>query len=164
MTWVDFIIIGAIFLSCIISLVRGFVREALSLTGWIVSFIIAWRLHGSFSTFFEHSIQNLNLRLIVAFFILFAISMVMFTIVNFFAGKVVQRTGLTGADRVIGVLFGFLRGVVLVSALVALGGLTQLPKTETWHHSFLLTRFQAVAVWLTGFLPADVAKNFVFNG
>jgi membrane protein required for colicin V production len=162
MTWIDFAIIGVIFISCFISLIRGFVREALSLTGWIVSFIIAWRLHGSFSTFFDNSIHNINLRLIVAFFILFALSMVMFTVVNFFAGKLVQRTGLSGADRVIGVLFGFLRGVVLVSALVALAGLTQLPRTATWHDSYLIFKFQAIAVWLTGFLPADVAKNFNF--
>jgi len=162
MTWIDFVIIGVIFISCFISLIRGFVREALSLTGWIVSFLIAWRLHGSFSTFLHDSISNLNLRLIVAFFTLFTVSMVMFAIVNFFAGKLVQRTGLSGADRAIGVLFGFLRGIVLVSALVALAGLTQIPKTEVWQHSYLVVKFQAVAIWLTGFLPADVAKNFVF--
>lgn len=162
MTWIDFVIIGVIFLSCVISLIRGFVREALSLTGWIVSFLIAWRLHGSFSTFFQNTIENLNLRLIVAFFILFALSMVVFAIINFFAGKVVQRTGLSGADRAIGILFGFLRGIVLVSAFVALAGLTQMPKTAIWHDSYLITKFQAVAVWLTGFLPPDVAKNFTF--
>ena len=67
MTWIDFVIIGVIFISCFISLIRGFVREALSLTGWIVSFLIAWRLHGSFSTILHDSISNLNLRLIVAF-------------------------------------------------------------------------------------------------
>lgn len=162
MTWIDFVIIGVIFISCIISLIRGFVREALSLTGWVVSFLIAWRLHASFSTFLDSSIDNLNLRLIVAFFTLFTLSLVMFTVVNFFAGKIVQRTGLSGADRVIGVLFGFLRGIVLVSALVALAGLTQIPKTEVWQHSYLVIKFQAIAIWLTGFLPGDVAKNFVF--
>jgi membrane protein required for colicin V production len=162
MTWIDFVIIGVIFISCFISLIRGFVREALSLTGWVVSFLIAWRLHGSFSTFLQDSISNLNLRLIVAFFTLFTLSMVMFTVVNFFAGKVVQRTGLSGADRAIGVLFGFLRGVVLISALVALAGLTQIPKSDVWQHSYLVIKFQAIAIWLTGFLPHDVAKNFVF--
>jgi membrane protein required for colicin V production len=162
MTWIDFVIIGVIFISCFISLIRGFVREALSLTGWIVSFLIAWRLHGSFSTFLQGSISNLNLRLIVAFFTLFAMSMVVFAVINFFASKLVQRTGLSGADRAIGVLFGFLRGVVLVSALVALAGLTQIPKTEVWQHSYLVIKFQAVAIWLTSLLPANVAKNFVF--
>ncbi|MBI1425327.1 MAG: CvpA family protein [Gammaproteobacteria bacterium] len=162
MTWIDFVIIGVIFISCFISLIRGFVREALSLTAWIVSFVIAWRLHGSFSTFLQGSIENLNLRLIVAFFTLFTLSMVMFAVVNFFACKIVQRTGLSGADRAIGILFGFLRGVVLVSALVALAGLTQIPKAEVWQHSYLVGKFQAVAIWLTGFLPGDVARNFVF--
>lgn len=162
MSWIDFVIIGVIFISCVISLVRGFVREALSLTGWVVSFLIAWRLHGSFSTLLHSVISNLNLRLIVAFFVLFTLSMVMFAIFNFFAGKIVQRTGLSGADRAIGVLFGFLRGVVLVSALVALAGLTQIPKTVIWQHSYLVFKFQAIAIWLTGFLSPEVAKSFVF--
>ena len=162
MTWLDFAIIGVIFISCFISLIRGFVREALSLTGWVVSFMVAWRWHGNLSTFFQNSISSLNLRLIVAFFILFALSMVIFTIINFFAGKLVQRTGLSGADRAIGMLFGLLRGIVLVSALVALAGLTQIPRTAIWHESYLLIKFQAIAMWLTSLLPYDVAKNFVF--
>lgn len=162
MTWIDFVIIGVIIISCFIGFIRGFVREALSLTAWVVSFLIACRLHGSFSTFLDSAISNLSLRLILAFFILFTISMVMFTIVNFFAGKIVQRTGLSGADRAIGVLFGFLRGIVVVSAVVALAGMMHLQKSELWHHSYLLIKFQAIAIWLTGFLPPDVARNFVF--
>jgi len=162
MTWIDFVIIGVIFISCFISLIRGFVREALSLASWIISFLIAWNLHGGFARFFQTSIESTNLRLIVAFFILFVLSLVMFTVVNFFAGKMVQRTGLTGVDRVIGVIFGFMRGILLITALVALAGLTHLPRTQFWTDSLFLVQFQAVAVWLTGFLPADVAKNFAF--
>ena len=162
MSWIDFVIIGVVFISCFISLIRGFVREALSLASWVFSFLIAWNLHGGFARFFQTSIESVNLRLIVAFFILFVLSLVMFAVVNFFAGKMVQRTGLTGVDRVIGVIFGFMRGVLLVTAVVALGGLTHLPKTQLWTDSALLVQFQAVAIWLTGFLPAEVAKNFAF--
>lgn len=162
MTWIDFVIIGIVFISCAISVIRGFVREALSLASWIVSFLIAWHLHGGFATFFQSSIEHPNLRLIVAFFVLFVMSLIAFTVVNYFAGKLVERTGLSGADRVIGVLFGFLRGFLIVTALVALAGLTHLPQTQLWHDSALLANVQAVAIWLTGLLPDDIAKNFVF--
>ena len=162
MTWIDFVIIGIVFVSCFISVIRGFVREALSLASWIVSFLIAWNLHGSFAVFFRESIEHQNLRLIVAFFVLFVMSLIVFTIVNFFAGKLVERTGLTGADRVIGVIFGFFRGILIVTGLVALAGLTHLPQSELWHESLLLANIQAVAIWLTGLLPDDIAKNFVF--
>lgn len=162
MTWIDFVVIGIVFVSCFISVMRGFVREALSLASWVVSFLIAWHLHGAFSAFFRQSIEHQNLRLIVAFFVLFVMSLIVFTIVNFFAGKLVERTGLTGADRVIGVIFGFFRGILIVTGLVALAGLTHLPQTALWHESLLLTNIQAVAIWLTGLLPSDIAKNFVF--
>ncbi len=162
MTWIDFVIIGIVFVSCIISVIRGFVREAISLASWVVSFLIAWNLHGSFATFFNSSIEHQNLRLIVAFFVLFVMSLIVFTIISFFAGKLVERTGLTGADRVIGVIFGFSRGILIVTGLVALAGLTQLPRSELWRDSLLLANVQAVAIWLTGLLPPDIAKNFVF--
>lgn len=162
MTWIDFVIIGVVLISCFISLIRGFVREAVSLASWVISFLIAWNLHGSFAGFFQTSIESNNLRLIVAFFILFVLSLIMFAVINFFASKMVQRTGLTGVDRTIGVIFGFLRGILLVTALVALAGLTHLPRSQLWHDSVFLVQFQAVAIWLTGLLPAEVAKNFVF--
>lgn len=162
MSWIDFVIVGVVFVSCFISLIRGFVREALSLASWVISFLLAWNLHSSFASFFQTSIDTSNLRLIVAFFTLFILSLVMFTVVNYFASKMVQRTGLTGVDRVIGVIFGFLRGVLLITAMVALAGLTHLPSTPQWKASVFLGQFQSIAVWLTGLLPAEVAKNFAF--
>jgi membrane protein required for colicin V production len=110
----------------------------------------------------ESTIENNNLRLIVAFFVLFVLSLVAFTLVIFFAGKLVEKTGLTGADRVIGVFFGVARGVLIVTALVALAGYTQLPQADVWRDSLLVSYFQPVAVWLIDFLPAEYTKNFMF--
>jgi membrane protein required for colicin V production len=162
MTGIDFAIIGIIFISCIISVLRGFVREALSLASWVISFILAWELHSAFAGLMESTIENNNLRLIVAFFVLFVLSLVAFTLVIFFAGKLVEKTGLTGADRVIGVFFGVARGVLIVTALVALAGYTQLPQADVWKDSLLVSYFQPIAVWLIDFLPAEYTKNFMF--
>jgi len=162
LNWIDFAIIGIVIVSCVISVMRGFVREALSLAGWVVSFLIAWHLHSAFARFFQGAIEHQNLRMIVAFFVLFVLCLVAFTVLNYFAGKLVQSSGLSGADRLIGVVFGFFRGVLIITGLVALAGLSQLPQTEWWRDSVLLGNLQAVAVWLTGLLPDDVAKNFVF--
>jgi len=162
MTWIDFAIIGIVFISSLISVLRGFVREALSLASWVVSFIIAWELHGTFARLLESMLEHGNIRLLVAFFILFVLSLVAFTLVIFFANKVVQRTGLTGADRVIGVFFGALRGILIVTTVVALAGYTQFPRSEVWNDSLLVSFFQPVAVWLIDLLPAEYTKNFRF--
>ena len=162
MTGIDFAILGIVFISCIISVLRGFVREALSLTSCVISFIIAWELHATFAGLLESAIEHNNLRLIVAFFVLFILSLVVFTLVIFFATKMVERTGLTGADRVIGVFFGAARGLLIVTVLVALAGYTQMPRADVWRESVLLVYFQPVAIWLIDFLPAEYTKNFMF--
>lgn len=162
MTGIDFAILGVVLISCVISVLRGFVREALSLTSWVISFIIAWELHATFAGLLESAIEHNNLRLIVAFFVLFILSLVVFTLVIFFATKMVERTGLTGADRVIGVFFGAARGLLIVTVLVALAGYTQMPRADVWRESVLLVYFQPVAIWLIDFLPAEYTKNFMF--
>jgi membrane protein required for colicin V production len=75
---------------------------------------------------------------------------------------VVEKTGLTGADRVIGVFFGLLRGFLIVTVLVALAGYTQLPKSDIWDDSLLVEFFQPFAVWLIDLLPDKYTKNFMF--
>ena len=162
MTGIDFAILGIVLISCVISVLRGFVREALSLASWVISFVIAWELHSAFAGLLESAIEHNNLRLIVAFFVLFILSLVVFTLVIFFATKVVERTGLTGADRVIGVFFGAARGFLIVTVLVALAGYTQLPRADVWRESLLIVYFQPIAVWLIDFLPAEYTKNFMF--
>jgi len=162
MTGIDFAIVGIVLISCVISVLRGFVREALSLASWVISFIIAWELHSAFAGLMESAIEYNNLRLIVAFFVLFVLSLVAFSLVIFFASKLVERTGLTGADRVIGVFFGAARGFLIVTVLIALAGYTQLPKAEMWQDALLVDYFQPVAVWLIELLPAEYTKNFMF--
>lgn len=163
MTWIDLFIIGIVVVSALISVMRGFVKEALSLAAWVAAFVIAWRFNGGMVSFLQGFIANKNLQFVVGFFFLFVLTLLMFALVTYFASKLIQRTGLTGTDRAIGVLFGFARGLVLVTALVALAGLTTLPKSAAWQDSLLTSRFQYVAIWLTGFLPDDVAKNFIFK-
>lgn len=123
MIWVDYIIIGVIGLSALISLIRGFVREALSLAVWVLAFFVAW-------TFFRELAQHLtwfslpSVRLGVALAILFLTTLLVGGLVNYLVGQLVDKTGLTGTDRLIGMLFGAARGVLLVTLLILLAGLT----------------------------------------
>jgi membrane protein required for colicin V production len=99
-------------------------------------------------------------RLITAFASLFILSLMVSALINMFAVKLVQRTGLTRMDRFLGLIFGFMRGVVLVSILVLLAGLTALPQESWWDSSFFLFRFQAIAEWVREFLPDGMASSF----
>lgn len=160
MVFADFLVLLIIILSVIISLMRGFVKEAFSLAGWLVSLWIAMSFSSGMAELFGDTITDLTLRLLAAFVLLFVMSLVIFAIINFFAVQMVQRTGMTEIDRTIGAVFGFLRGIVLVTVIVMLLGLTTMPKESWWDDSFFLFRFEAVATWLKDLLPDEIARYF----
>ena len=163
MVWVDYAILIIVFLSAIISIMRGFVREAMSLVGLIAAFWIALSFHQYMGNLLADYIQDPALRLIAAFALLFVVTMVMAAIVNNLVAKLVEKSGLTGTDRVLGVLFGIARGGVIIAILVLMAGLTPLPSDPWWKESIFIIHFQAMAIWLRDFLPPDIAANFQYG-
>ena len=163
MNWLDIVILVIIALSAGLSLMRGFVREALSLLAWVVAIWVAISFSHQLSTLMEDMIASPTARLAVAFSILFVVTLIAGSMANYLAGQFVKKTGLTGTDRMLGVVFGVVRGIVVVAILVLLAGLTQSIPAETWwKQSMLMTHFQDVAIWIRGFLPEDVAKNIIY--
>ncbi|MDH5600958.1 MAG: CvpA family protein [Gammaproteobacteria bacterium] len=158
----DLIVLSIIILSVVVSLMRGFVKEAMSLTGWLVALWIAMTFSSGMAEIFGSSIKDPTLRLLAAFVTLFILSLIVGSIINFFAGQLVQRAGLTGIDRTIGAVFGLLRGVLLVTIIVMLLGLTTLPKESWWDDSFFLFRFEVIATWLKDLLPDDISRYFKY--
>lgn len=158
----DLIVLGVIFISVVISLMRGFVKEALSLTGWLASLWVAMSFSSGMAELFGSFINDPTLRLLAAFISLLILSLIAGAIINFFATQFVQRVGLTGIDRTIGSVFGFLRGILLVTIIVMLLGLTTLPKESWWNESIFLFRFEVIATWLTDLLPSEIARYFKF--
>jgi membrane protein required for colicin V production len=99
---------------------------------------------------------------ITAFAILFVCVLLLGAIVNFLAGKLVDRTGLTATDKLLGIVFGVARGGVIVAILVLLAGLTPLPQDPWWQDSQLIGYFQELAMWLRNYLPSEIADNISY--
>lgn len=160
MVWVDYLIPAVIVTSAVFSLMRGFVREALSLIGWIAAFWIALRFSNSLAELFLVSISVPSLRMVVAFTILFILTLILSALINHLAGDLVQKTGLTNTDRMIGVIFGVARGGVVVSMLVLLAGLTTIPQDPWWEESVLIGHFQEFAIYLRTNVAPDIQHYF----
>ncbi|VAX09003.1 Colicin V production protein [hydrothermal vent metagenome] len=160
MIWVDYIIIGIIALSALISLVRGFMREALSLMAWVLAFWVSWTFFRELAVYLESSITVPSVRFGVSFILLMIVTLVIGGLVNYLVGQLVEKTGLTGTDRMIGMFFGAARGALLVGIAVLLAGLTAMPADPWWHQSVLTSYFQDLAIWLRGLLPPDIADKF----
>lgn len=157
MIWIDFAIIGLVFISLIIGLSRGFIKEAFSLVIWILAIWVGLCFSREFSRFLEQSISYPSARIAASFAILFVMTLVLGGMISFLLGVLVDKTGLTGTDRFAGMIFGIARGMVVVAVIIMLAGLTPLPEDSWWKESKLIPPFQSLAIWLRGHIPSGVA-------
>ena len=160
--WIDVVILALIALSAILSLFRGFVREAVALATWLIALWVAMVFYEDLATMLSQWIQVPSAQKITAFAILFICVLLLGAIVNYLAGKLVDKTGLTGTDKLLGTVFGVARGGVIVAILVLLAGLTPLPQDPWWQESQFLGYFQELAMWLRSYLPDEIADNISY--
>ncbi|MCG5500408.1 CvpA family protein [Ectothiorhodospira lacustris] len=164
MIWIDFVILGIVAVSTVISLFRGFVKEAISLATWILAFWVSLAYSGVLAGHLPFGLEDPTLRLGIAFAILFIVTLLVGGIVNVLAGQMVKKTGLSGTDRSIGAVFGLARGGLIVAVVILLMGLTVIPQEPWWQESLLVPHFERIALWLRDYLPPDLASHFSFGG
>jgi membrane protein required for colicin V production len=80
------------------------------------------------------------------------------TLINKLASQLVKKSGLTGTDRMIGMIFGVLRGVLIVSVLVFLAGFTAMPQDPWWQESIFMDVFHEFALWLRQYVVPEITK------
>lgn len=154
MIWVDYAIIGIIVFSALVSLIRGFVREALSLVTWGCAFFVASHYYGYLAVYFTRFEDQL-VRNGIAIALLFVATLIVGAIVNYVIGSLVERTGLSGTDRVLGVCFGALRGILIVSAMLFfLDTFTGFSQSTDWQQSQLIPQFSGIIRWFFSYLQS----------
>ncbi|MGB0894876.1 MAG: CvpA family protein [Parashewanella sp.] len=159
MVWIDYAILGIVALSTIISLIRGFAKEAMSLVVWIGAFFIASQFYQDLAVHLTQ-MQDEFLRKGVAIAILFVTTLILGALLNYLLGQLVSKTGLSGTDRVLGLCFGGLRGALVVSAILFfLDAFTGAPNSTWWHASKLIPEFGVVIQWFFNYL--ETSSSFV---
>ena len=160
--WIDVVIISLVVLSAILSLFRGFVKEALALITWLVALWVAMAFYEELAAWLSQWIAVPSAQKVTAFALLFICVLLLGAMVNYLAGKLVDKTGLTGTDKILGVVFGIARGAVIVAILVLLAGLTPVPQDPWWQDSMFLGYFEEFAIWMRDFLPSEIANNITY--
>ncbi|GIU28123.1 bacteriocin production protein [Shewanella colwelliana] len=147
MVWIDYAIIAVIGVSTVISLLRGFVKEAMSLVVWFAAFFVASQFYQDLAIYLTQILDEM-LRNGVAIAILFVSTLIIGALVNYLIGQLVAKTGLSGTDRVLGLCFGALRGALVVSAILFfMDAFTGAPNTDWWRSSQLVPEFGVVIQW-----------------
>jgi membrane protein required for colicin V production len=159
MNAVDMVIIAVLALSVLVGLFRGLISEVLSLVTWAGAYLVA-RMYGPMvAEQLEHTIQTPMLRIAAGYGICFVAVLIVGALVRFMVRQMVIGTGLGGTDRMLGMMFGFARGVLLVALLVFLVDLTSFAREPTWRQSALVPQFDSIVVWLQQELPSHVLQR-----
>jgi membrane protein required for colicin V production len=134
----DYAVMAVIGLSALRGAWRGFIGEIFGLIGWIVAFLVACRYVERVVPWIPAHWPGGALTQWLIAFALIVIGVVLVAgVANALLGRLVQVSGLSGVDRSLGLMFGLVRGVVLVLILVVLGGLTELPQQDFWRNALL---------------------------
>jgi len=144
-TLVDWLIAATVLVSTLISLARGFVKEALSLTILIAAMVIS-RLYGAqVATLLVDYISVPSLRLTAAYVGLFACTMVIGGMVNYLIVQMIRMAGLGGTDRLLGMIFGFARGVLIIVVVIGVLGKFPFSEDSWWQNSIAIPHVLSAA-------------------
>lgn len=159
MTWLDALVAVVLISSIIISVIRGLVREILSVLGWIAAFVVANRFAENLAVMLPAAIPGVTVRLITAFAILFVGTLIIAALISAAIGMLLRASGLVLADRGLGGLFGLARGVLIILTAVILAGLTTLPHQPYWRESFSAPLAEQAVRSIKPLLPAAWAEH-----
>ncbi|AKS42405.1 CvpA family protein [Wenzhouxiangella marina] len=163
MNGADVAILAVGLISMLVSLFRGFVREAFSLLVWVAAGYLALRASGPLSVEMSPWISMPSVRLIAAFVGVFVVVLIVGGLCNYLLGKLVEGTGLSGTDRLLGALFGLLRGAAIVLVAVIIARFTPFPNDPWWQQSQLLPRFEHLAAWAVAQFPDSLQEQIRAN-
>ena len=161
--WVDYVILGVVALSVITGLFRGFIKELVALCVWILAIWLAYTYSPLLDPKLVPYIQDKTARIVVAFVVILLFTIIVGGICNAIFSFILKRTGLSGTDRVLGMVFGFVRGVFIVALVFAGFKMTAIPDKDYVSHSALYPRFEPLVDWIHGYMPDLMKQAKVFD-
>ena len=162
MTWFDYGVLIALALSVVVSLLRGFIRELVSLAGWVAAFLLAATFGGDAAKLMPESLGH-ALGGVIGFLAVFVGVLLIAGFVSLALSGVVQASKWTWTDRALGGAFGLLRGAIIVLAVVLVAGLTPLPREPFWRNAALSGPLETAALSLRPYFPEGLAQRIKYR-
>lgn len=156
---VDYVIIGVVLASALVGVVRGFFREAISITTWLVAIWVVYVFASPLAELFGDKVESPVVRLLIAGAALFIAVLLAGALVGYVMSMLVRSTGLSGTDRVLGMIFGSVRGVIILALLLVLAvGLLPVKQESWWSESRLIPYVEKAVLLLRDVLPPELGE------
>jgi membrane protein required for colicin V production len=163
MTIFDYVVLAIIGFSVFFSIMRGMVREVLSLAGWVLAFFVAKTYTLELAPLLPKAIPTETLQYLAAFVILFLATLLISALLSIALSQIFKTVGLGWLDSVLGGFFGILRGILIVGILVFLGGLTELPKEPAWRSAMFSAPLEAMVTSAYPWIPPAIVSHVKFE-
>ncbi|HRH14878.1 MAG TPA: CvpA family protein [Azonexus sp.] len=159
----DYVVGGIVALSLALGLWRGVVSELIALAAWVLAYITALEFGAPSGQLVFGGIADPAVRALAGCALVFVAVLVAMSLVRLAVRSMVKALGLTLSDRLLGMFFGLARGVAIVMALVAVGGLTAAPQQIWWKQAILAPPLETAVLAARPWLPEDLAKRIRFS-
>ena len=163
MNWPDYAILAVLAISVLVGGLRGFIKEVFSLLVWSAAFLVAYHFAGDVAILMEEAVTLPSARTAMGFTGLFIAVLLVGGLMNYLLGRLVETTGLSGTDRLLGGVFGAARGVVLIVAVLLVSGFTPIPADPWWKESLTIQRLMPLVSWAAEHLPESVVEQLDFE-
>ena len=162
MTWFDYAVLGTVGLSVLLAVFRGAVKEIAALAGWAAAVILSGLFAQDLVRWMPATLAP-TLRVVIAYLAIFLGVLLLSGLAGMLLAKLFRAAGLGFTDRVVGALFGLVRGMLIVFVGVMLAGLTSLPKEPFWRQAALSGPLETAVLAAKPALPKDLAQRIRYR-
>ena len=160
MTAVDYILVAVVVISVLFGAIRGFLRESVALLAWLVGLWVAWRYSPLLQPHLGGALAGTALQIWIARGVLLLAVIIVGWMIAGLLSYLVQLSGLTlGIDRMLGSVFGLVRGAVIAGFAVMLGQAAELQNESWWRGSLLMPAAEEMAGVLRSYV--ETSRNVV---
>jgi membrane protein required for colicin V production len=164
MTAFDYVVVAIVSASVLLGVWRGVVGEVIALVAWVLAFFAAkWWGDEVAQRVLAGIIADPALRIVAAWVAVFVVVLLLMALLRLAVRGLLKALGLSPTDRLLGVIFGLARGLLIVLVLVAVGGMLSLAKEKWWSDAYFSAPLETAVLAGKPWLPPDVAKRIRFR-
>ena len=159
MTIFDMSALAVILICVLVSMMRGAVAEITSLASWVVSFMAARLFAEAFADAFLTSLQPRAVSVAAGFILVFAAAWLVQYLLRSLLSSALAAMGLGSLNRMLGGVFGAVKGILIMTLVVLVCSFTDLPKTQDWRESVSAIYFETLASVAVPYLAGQVTER-----